>query len=74
MTKIGLCYQLFIPIFVLLLQEPYEVLDISGVDGPKQSRLTRNEKSLLKGYKIYPAPPFVSTTQTDVEVWNNKIS
>jgi hypothetical protein len=41
---------------------------VSGIAGPKQSRLTRTTKPLFKGYKIHAAPPFVSTSQKEIEV------
>jgi hypothetical protein len=42
-------------------------MDVSGIAGPKQSRLTRTTKPLFKGYKIHAAPPFVSTSQKEIE-------
>lgn len=41
---------------------------MSGIAGPKQSRLTRLNNQLLKDYRIHAAPPFQSTTQKEVEV------
>ncbi|EFA04146.2 uncharacterized protein LOC103313062 [Tribolium castaneum] len=48
-------------------EEPYEVLDIHGAAGPRRARLTRLTNPLLKGFKIHPAPPFLTTTQKEVE-------
>lgn len=44
--------------------------DVSGIDGPRQARLTRTKNPLLKGFKVFAAAPFLSTTQADVEVSN----
>ncbi|XP_044268828.1 uncharacterized protein LOC123014008 [Tribolium madens] len=48
-------------------EEPFEVLDVSGIPGPRQARLTRQTNPLFKGYKIHAAAPFMSTTQKEVE-------
>ncbi|XP_017782878.1 PREDICTED: intracellular protein transport protein USO1-like [Nicrophorus vespilloides] len=45
----------------------YEVLDSSGLPGPKDSRLYSKLKPLFRGFKIYAAPPFTSTTKGDLE-------
>ncbi|KAF5294158.1 hypothetical protein FQR65_LT10869 [Abscondita terminalis] len=48
-------------------EEDYEALDVSGIDGPRRSRLNRSNNPLLKNYVIYAAPPFKSVTQKEVE-------
>ncbi|XP_031342769.1 uncharacterized protein LOC116170478 isoform X2 [Photinus pyralis] len=48
-------------------EEAYEVLDVTGTDGPHRSRLTRSRAPLLERYKIYAAPPFRSATKMEVE-------
>ncbi|KRT80531.1 hypothetical protein AMK59_6735 [Oryctes borbonicus] len=51
----------------IISEEPYEALDVSGVPGPKMSRLMRSERPLLKGFLIHVAPPFVSISEPDLE-------
>ncbi|KAK5646566.1 hypothetical protein RI129_005030 [Pyrocoelia pectoralis] len=53
--------------YEIVPEEPYEALDITGSDGPRRSRLTRSIAPLLENYKIYAAPPFRSTTKTELE-------
>nr|XP_023011827.1 uncharacterized protein LOC111502085 isoform X1 [Leptinotarsa decemlineata] len=48
-------------------EEPYEVLDDTGMPGPKTARLTRKENPLLKGFIFYCANSLFSTSKADVE-------
>ncbi|GJQ70625.1 hypothetical protein Trydic_g23016 [Trypoxylus dichotomus] len=51
----------------IVSEDPFEVLDVSGVPGPKTSRLMRLERPLLKGFVIHAAPPFISISKPDLE-------
>lgn len=51
----------------LINEEPYEVLDISGVPGPRISRLS-TDRDILKDFQIYVTPPFESIKKAEVEV------
>ncbi|KAJ8917481.1 hypothetical protein NQ315_005530 [Exocentrus adspersus] len=48
-------------------EEPFEVLDCSGVAGPRTSRLMRKQNPLFRGYKFFCAEPIVSTTKREIE-------
>ncbi|CAH0557880.1 unnamed protein product [Brassicogethes aeneus] len=48
-------------------EAPYEVLDGSGIAGPKISRLTRKSNPLFRGFKFCCRPPFQSAVKDDVE-------
>ncbi|XP_025830588.1 putative leucine-rich repeat-containing protein DDB_G0290503 [Agrilus planipennis] len=50
----------------LVPEDPFEVKDVSGLPGPRLSRLAL-KRDLLKGFKVYAAKPFVSTTAEEVE-------
>nr|CAI5828985.1 unnamed protein product [Callosobruchus analis] len=47
--------------------EPYEALDDTGGQGPKNSRLTRLEDPLLRNFRFYIPDPLVSTTHQEIE-------
>ncbi|KAG5880659.1 hypothetical protein JTB14_022821 [Gonioctena quinquepunctata] len=48
-------------------EERYEVLDDTGMPGPRTARLTRKENPLFKGFKFFCASSFVSTPKSDIE-------
>ncbi|XP_065162936.1 uncharacterized protein [Atheta coriaria] len=51
----------------LVPEEFYEVYDVTGQDGPKQSRLFRATRPLFEGFKMFVAPPFELITSIEVE-------
>ncbi|XP_044752520.1 uncharacterized protein LOC123312253 isoform X2 [Coccinella septempunctata] len=48
-------------------EEPFEVLDITGIPSPRISRLTRVVNPLLKGFKFYIPRSFAQTSAEDVK-------
>ncbi|XP_049822480.1 uncharacterized protein LOC109604354 isoform X2 [Aethina tumida] len=51
----------------LVPEAPYEVLDGTGIAGPKIARLSRLTRPLFKGFKFCCLPPFQSAVKDDVE-------
>ncbi|KAF7283809.1 hypothetical protein GWI33_022849 [Rhynchophorus ferrugineus] len=48
-------------------EEPYEVLDISGVPGPRMSRLTKIKNPLFQEYIFFCAPTFSTISINDIK-------
>ncbi|KAF7285015.1 hypothetical protein GWI33_012330 [Rhynchophorus ferrugineus] len=51
----------------IVSEEPYEVLDISGVPGPQMSRLTKIKNPLFQEYIFFCAPTFSTISINDIE-------
>ncbi|XP_076250350.1 uncharacterized protein LOC143190123 isoform X1 [Rhynchophorus ferrugineus] len=51
----------------LISEEPYEVLDISGVPGPRMSRLTKIKNPLFQEYIFFCAPTFSVISINDIK-------
>uniref|UniRef100_A0AAR5P8X3 RING-type E3 ubiquitin transferase BRCA1 n=1 Tax=Dendroctonus ponderosae TaxID=77166 RepID=A0AAR5P8X3_DENPD len=46
---------------------PYEALDISGVPGPRMSRLSNKSKPLFKNFRFFCASPLESISKDDLQ-------
>lgn len=54
--------------FVFVLKESYEVLDMSGIPGPRLSRLRRRDSPIFKDFIFYIADPVATASRADLEV------